>query len=72
LSTATGESLFAPEVANETQSTFVFTNDNQTQDATQLSDLENIQQDPFDLLGDLDWRFNDSFLWGIEAGAPYI
>ena len=72
LSTATGDSLFAPEVANKTQSTFVFTNDDQTQNATQLSDLESIRQDPFDLLGDLDWRFNDSFLWGIEAGAPYI
>ncbi|KAH8659779.1 hypothetical protein BX600DRAFT_513450 [Xylariales sp. PMI_506] len=25
------------------------------------------QQDPFDLLGDLDWRFNDAFLWGINV-----
>lgn len=25
------------------------------------------QQDPFDLTGDLDWRFDDGFLWGIDA-----
>jgi len=72
LSTATGDGLFLPEVMNETQSTFEFSHENQNQDASRLSDLDNVQQDPFDLLGDLDWRFNDSFLWGIDAGAPYI
>lgn len=24
------------------------------------------QQDPFDLTGDLDWRFDDGFLWGLD------
>ncbi|KAL1953802.1 hypothetical protein VTO42DRAFT_2263 [Malbranchea cinnamomea] len=24
-------------------------------------------QDPFDLTGDLDWRFDDAFLWGLDA-----
>ena len=31
------------------------------------------QQDPFDLLGgDLDWRFNDAFLLGIQAEESYM
>ncbi|KAI0154895.1 hypothetical protein GGR57DRAFT_99633 [Xylariaceae sp. FL1272] len=30
------------------------------------------QKDPFDLMGDLDWRFNDGFLWGIDAEMPPI
>lgn len=29
------------------------------------------QDDPFNLMGDLDWRFNDAFLWGIQAEPPY-
>jgi hypothetical protein len=24
-------------------------------------------QDPYDLTGDLDWRFDGSFLWGIDG-----
>ncbi|KAH9988008.1 hypothetical protein F4779DRAFT_611174 [Xylariaceae sp. FL0662B] len=30
------------------------------------------QQDPFDLLGDLDWRFNDAFLWGMNDEISYV
>ncbi|RDW60534.1 hypothetical protein BP6252_11917 [Coleophoma cylindrospora] len=30
------------------------------------------QQDPFDLLGDLDWRFNDAFLLNIQAAERYM
>ncbi|KXJ93670.1 hypothetical protein Micbo1qcDRAFT_220317 [Microdochium bolleyi] len=29
-------------------------------------------KDPFDLMGDLDWRFNDAFLWNITNDAPYM
>ncbi|KAL2786158.1 hypothetical protein BJX66DRAFT_38724 [Aspergillus keveii] len=39
-------------------------------DAAQVDNSNNIavrqQQDPFDLTGDLDWRFDDGFLFGIE------
>jgi hypothetical protein len=39
-------------------------------DAAQLDNSNNNaarqQQDPFDLTGDLDWRFDDGFLFGIE------
>lgn len=35
-------------------------------DMLQTSTINN-QQDPFDLTGDLDWRFDDGFLWGIDA-----
>ncbi|KIX01094.1 uncharacterized protein Z518_10160 [Rhinocladiella mackenziei CBS 650.93] len=31
----------------------------------------NLNQDPFDLMGDLDWRFNDSVLWGLNNDEPY-
>ncbi|KAH8884387.1 hypothetical protein GQ53DRAFT_810929 [Thozetella sp. PMI_491] len=34
--------------------------------------LQDSHQDPFDLMGDLDWRFNDAFLWGIQPEVPYI
>ncbi|KAI5210663.1 hypothetical protein E4T39_00231 [Aureobasidium subglaciale] len=71
-STATEESLFAPDIVDVTQANYILPGSNQDQDTTQLFGLENAQQDPFDLLGDLDWRFNDSFLWGIDSGAPYI
>lgn len=30
------------------------------------------QQDPYDLMGDLDWRFDDSFLWGVSSEAQYL
>ncbi|KAI1342994.1 hypothetical protein F5Y15DRAFT_428945 [Xylariaceae sp. FL0016] len=30
------------------------------------------QQDPFDLMGDLDWRFDDGFLWGMDSEMPSI
>ncbi|KAK9351147.1 hypothetical protein V1523DRAFT_354128 [Lipomyces doorenjongii] len=44
---------------------------NQANEGTQFASLDQ-PQDPFDLMGDLDWRFNDSFLWGIDAEVPYI
>jgi hypothetical protein len=43
----------------------------QANDGIQTGSLEN-QQDPFNLMGDLDWRFNDAFLWGIQADVPYM
>ncbi|OAA60326.1 Zn(2)-C6 fungal-type DNA-binding domain protein [Niveomyces insectorum RCEF 264] len=30
------------------------------------------QEDPFNLMGDLDWRFNDAFLWGIQTDPPLL
>ncbi|CAH0045268.1 unnamed protein product [Clonostachys solani] len=33
------------------------------------------RQDPFDLTGDLDWRFDDGFLWGMDgmsSEVPYL
>jgi hypothetical protein len=35
-------------------------------DLLQANTVSN-QADPFDLTGDLDWRFDDGFLWGIDA-----
>ena len=35
-----------------------------------LSDAAGVRQDPFDLTGDLDWRFDDGFLWGLDAINP--
>lgn len=45
---------------------------NQANEGPQLSSLDH-QQDPFDLvMGDLDWRFSDSFLWGVDTSTPYM
>jgi hypothetical protein len=71
-STATEAGLFGTEILTDMRSSYVISDGTQDQEALQISNLDGIQQDPFDLLGDLDWRFNDSFLWGIDAGAPYI
>lgn len=38
---------------------------------TDMEDFE-LQQDPFDLMGDLDWRFDDNFLWAIDNDVSYI
>lgn len=40
------------------------------EEETELSGLQ--QEDPFDLMGDLDWRFNDSFLWGIDGSMSFV
>jgi hypothetical protein len=32
---------------------------------------ETFTQDPFDLTGDLDWRLNDTLLWGMEDDQRY-
>lgn len=39
--------------------------DSEGNDAVQADKVR--QQDPFDLTGDLDWRFDDGFLFGIEV-----
>jgi hypothetical protein len=39
--------------------------DSEGNDAAQADRVR--QQDPFDLTGDLDWRFDDGFLFGIEV-----
>ncbi|KAL2839729.1 hypothetical protein BJY01DRAFT_24746 [Aspergillus pseudoustus] len=42
-------------------------------DAVQVDNTR--QQDPFDLTGDLDWRFDDGFLFGIEiidSDLPFL
>ncbi|KAF9893318.1 hypothetical protein FE257_011750 [Aspergillus nanangensis] len=36
-------------------------------DAVQVDSSNGRLQDPFDLTGDLDWRFDDGFLFGIEG-----
>lgn len=41
--------------------------ESQTNHGLMIEGSEQNQQDPFDLTGDLDWRFDDGFLWGIDA-----
>ncbi|KAI1321902.1 hypothetical protein F5Y16DRAFT_404986 [Xylariaceae sp. FL0255] len=40
-------------------------------DGSQFTTIQS-QQDPFDLMGDLDWRFNNGFLRDINAEMPVI
>ncbi|KAL4896561.1 hypothetical protein BDV59DRAFT_198922 [Aspergillus ambiguus] len=42
-------------------------------DGEDMMQTDNIRlQDPFDLTGDLDWRFDNSFLFGIEGIDPEL
>lgn len=45
------------------------TNSRQGNELSQPLDGMDQYQDPFNLIGDLDWRFNDSFLWGFDMDS---
>lgn len=47
--------------------TYQMTNDVQEGSRLPAEATVYCQQDPFDLTGDLDWRFDDGFLWGIDT-----
>jgi hypothetical protein len=79
VATNSGKSNAAP--SNELYASINATNDQAGQSNTDtseqqaLSDFPEYQQGLFDLTGDLDWRFDDGFLLGIDgmdSEMPYL